>query len=151
MNDIGVTISIPAGSVPEGTQLKINIHPVVCGDIEMPDNCIPHSPLYIMSPIQMQKEIDITIEHDCNIESEEDRDNMVFLGLESLPQSGSTCRLREINDAVSNFKIGDQKGKIFLKDLQSLRIGRRVSPDLPNKGTSTLMYRHYTPYFATPY
>lgn len=100
----------------------------------MPPKCVPHSPLYIVSPLQMQERAKITIEHSCNIESEEDRDSMVFLGVDPSQQAGDGYKLREVEDVVVEFRIGDRMGSIYLKEVQSLRIGRKLPADTPPGG-----------------
>lgn len=145
MKDIGLTISIPVGAVSE-SGLELSVRPVAYGNIEMPKDCVAHGPLYVIAPHQMQKEIKIVIEHSCNIESEDDCKNMVVLGLDSRQQSDNTYRLTEIEGAKTNFRIGEQKADITLKELQSLRIGRKLSSsDSPSKGNNdrSSMYRTY--------
>ena len=135
MKDIGVTVSIPAGAIHENESVSLEVHPVAYGKVEMPENCVSHSPLYIIPTQKMHQEIKISIEHSCNIETEEDCKKMVFLGLDPQPD-GTTYRVKEIPNAKTNFKIGSREGEIYLKDMQPLRIGRRLSSsDSPNKGT----------------
>lgn len=136
MKEIGLSISLPAGSISEGDKQQLNVYPVLSRRIEMPENSVSHSPLYIMTPLEMQRDVKITIEHSCCIETEEDHDTMMFLGVESGTEQDGTFKLTEIPDAVSTFRIGDRKCDIVMRKLQSLRVGRKVPHS--NKGIGIL-------------
>ena len=130
MSDIGLKLSIPPGAIPGDQSLPFSVRPAAGGNIDMPANCVPHSPLYLIPPLLMQERVKIIIEHSCSIQSEEDRDRMVFLGVDtSQQQVGGGYKLKEVEDVEVEFEIGDQKGCIYLKEVQSLRIGRRMPPD----------------------
>ena len=133
MSEIGVHLSVPAGAITTQSQ-PLSISPVVGRSIEMPNNCIAHSPLYLIQPLQAEKEVKFTIDHSCDLKSEEDCEKMVFLGVSE--ESEGTYKLKEMEDVKIEFKIADQKGTIFLKDVQSLRIGRKVSSESSNEGVS---------------
>ena len=138
MSDIGLKLSIPPGAIPGDQSLPFSVRPAAGGNIDMPANCVPHSPLYLIPSLLMQERVKITIEHSCSIQSEEDRDRMVFLGVDtSQQQVGGGYKLKEVEDVEVEFEIGDQKGCIYLKEVQSLRIGRRTdsSPGTVGKGS----------------
>ncbi len=59
MDDIGVTLSVPAGAIPESESFSLQVRPVAYGNIEMPADCVSHSPLFIVTPLHFQKEIKI--------------------------------------------------------------------------------------------
>ena len=132
MEDIGLKFIIPAGAVSENRPTELSVYPVACGNVTMPADCASHSPLYIIKPVQMEKEIKIRVEHNCNLESEEDCDNMVFLGVDSQPQPDGTYVLKQIKHAKIVFNKSVQFGEIILKELQPLKIGRKCTPN--NKG-----------------
>lgn len=126
MSDIGFNMSVPPGAVPADQPLSFSARPVAGGNIDMSANCVAHSPLYILPSLQMQEKVKITIDHSCNIASQEDCDNMVFLGVVDTGQHGDgSVKLEEVEDVVVDFKIGNQKGCIYLQDVRSLRIGRK--------------------------
>ncbi len=133
MGDIGLKFTIPAGAVSENRSAELSVHPVACRNVKMPADYASHSPLYIIKPFQMEEEIKIQVEHNCNLESKEDCDNMVLLGVDSQPQPDGTYVLKQIAGAKTAFISGVQFGEIVLKELQSFKIGRKCTPN--DRGT----------------
>ena len=144
MDDVGVTLSVPVGAIPEGESFSLQVRPVAYGNIEMPVGCVSHSPLFILSPLHFHKQVKITVEHSCNIECDEDVENLLFLGLDSMEENNGkiSCKLKKIEDVEVNFRPGDQKCEIFLKDLQSLRVGRQISASEKFEGKVVCLWWH---------
>lgn len=129
MEDIGMTLSIPAGAIPESESLPLQVRPVAYGNIEMPVGHVSHSPLFIITPLQLNKEVKITVEHNCDADSEEVIDSLEILGLDSKECSDAkvSYKLKQITDAKVIFKTGDQKCEVQMKNLQSFQVGRKWS------------------------
>ena len=113
--------------------LDIQIQTCFSGSFEMPDDIKLVSPAYIVNPsrkIAFQKEVLVKIWHHANLETEEDRKDMVFLSASTSPQyRGDTpvYTFREIRGAKGSFRPGEEQpaGQIALKHFCILSLGKR--------------------------
>ena len=141
MREIGLTISIPTGAIPKNSSVLIEVQPVAHGRIEMPKDCMSCSPFYNIAPCQMNENVTVKIEHSYHIESKEDSDDMVFLGVDPESSFDGIYKLKEIEDVKSTFMVDDKVGQISLQNLQSLQIGKKVTlSNSTNKGIFSVLY-----------
>jgi len=130
INNLGLSIFIPPNALPQDQKtVRLSIIPVSGGRVEVPPNYELHTPLYMLTPCKLDREAVIKVTHTSLIEDEEDSSNMVVLVPDELAQSQTTgiYTLKEI-DVERRFEVGSQTGEIFIKDLQSIQIAKRVTP-----------------------
>ena len=129
MKDMGLSMTIPPEAiVPQENPVHLTVTPAVHGNIRIPEDCRPHSPMYMLSPLKLAKDAKVTVSHTCLIEDEEDSNNMVVLVPVNLAeaQASGVYTLKEI-DVEKKFEKGSQEGEIKLRQLQPFRVAKRVS------------------------
>ena len=143
MKDMGLSMTIPSEAiVPLESPVLLTVAPAVHGSIKIPEDCKPHSPMYMLSPCKLAKDAKVTVSHTCFIEDEEDSKNMVVLVPVNLAeaQTSGVYTLKEVH-VEKKFDKGSQKGEIKLRLLQPFRVAKRLTrrPDSKFKG---LMMTH---------
>ena len=86
---LGVSLKIPPGAVRSDTDKPVNITVQAClsgSTFKYPEGCTPLSAVYhISADSSLEKEIDLTLEHFAQLETEMDTSEMTFFRAESIP------------------------------------------------------------------
>ena len=128
MKDMGLSMTIPPKAiVPQENPVHLTVAPVIHGNIRIPEDCRPHSPMYMLSPHKLAKDAKVTVSHTCLIEDEEDSNNMVVLVPvnSAEAQTSGVYTLKEI-DVEKKFEKGSHEGEFKLRQLQPFRVAKRV-------------------------
>ncbi len=130
MESMGLSFAIPPGAIsPEQGALTLSVAPAIGGNIASPVDCRPYSPLFMLTPCSLAKEVKVTVNHTCYIEDEEDCKNMVILVPVDLAESQKSGNyLLKEADLEKEFEVGSQTGEIRMKRLQPFRVAKRESP-----------------------
>ena len=108
--DIGITLHIPPGAIPEDIRLNVTIRPCLSGPFVLPEGYRFVSPVYLIKPaFHFSKKVKLSITHFFYSESEEDCGNMDFI---------STCCIPHYEDSGPKYKFKVLPGGVFLKDMQ---------------------------------
>ena len=132
INNLGLAIFLPPNALPQDQRaVQLRIIPVSGGRVEVPSNYELHTPLYMLTPCELDREAVIKVTHTSLIEDEEDKSNMVILIPEEMAQADSsiTYTLKEA-DVERRFEAGSQTGEIVVKNLQSFQVAKRVTPTM---------------------
>ena len=138
--EIGVSISISEDTTQE--EQTVEIAAGFSGAYEMPEGVQSVSPAYLIKTTEegrFRKDIDVTLQHNANLETMEDCKEMIFLGANLTPthtdsDSNPVYRFEEIKGSHVEFSPGKKHGGITLSSLFSLfKIGRKQSGK-ENKG-----------------
>ena len=132
INNLGLSIFLPPNALPQDQKaVCLRIIPVSGGRLEVPSNYELHTPLYMLTPCELDREAVIKVTHTSLIEDEEDKSNMVILIPEEMAQADSsiTYTLKEA-DVERRFEAGSQTGEIVVKNLQSFQVAKRVTPTM---------------------
>lgn len=84
--EIGVSLSISRNSVDIDEDLIIQ--PSFCGPFEMPDGIESASPAYLIktaNEVEFKKDVDVKLQHNADLRTEEDCKDMVLLQASSTP------------------------------------------------------------------
>ena len=127
--DIGVTLDIPPGAVPEQATVDIFVRPCLSGPFIIPDGIELASPLLLVGPaFKFTREIRLSLEHFINLNTPEDCKEMTFLSAPSTPtyiDSAPTYMLREVRIQEGTFTVGEQVATISLKHFCAIGLGRK--------------------------
>jgi len=78
--EYGITIIIPPGAIPEGTEIQLQVHCCSSGPFLLPKGYRLCSPVYIISPsYHFLKDIELWIVHHAYLSDSEDCSQMTFL------------------------------------------------------------------------
>ena len=135
---------IPPGAVPEGSQLDLRVWPCSSGPFQLPDDYELASPLFLISPsLDFSREITLKMGHFSKLETEEDREGMVFLSAHSTPHrvvEGARepvyhyqCRVFE----GGVFRPHQQYGTVLLKHFCFGGIARRKRKRQPSESSTS--------------
>ena len=135
---------IPPGAVPEGSQLDLTVWPCSSGPFQLPDDYELASPLFLISPsLDFSREITLKMGHFSKLETEEDREGMVFLSAHSTPHrvvEGARepvyhyqCRVFE----GGVFRPHQQYGTVLLKHFCFGGIARRKRKRQPSESSTS--------------
>ena len=151
--EYGVTIIIPPGAIPEGTQIQVQVLCCFGGPFVLPKDYYLCSPVYIISPsIHLLKDIELWMVHHAYLSDPEDCSQMTFLtdapSLETLDQGQpEEYHLRPIQGG--RFSVHGVVGKVSLKHFCKKAIAAKSSTDgvtTPQKkieGTVYIGISHY--------
>ena len=123
---------IPPGAVPEGRELDLTVWPCSSGPFQPPDGYELASPVFLISPsFDFSREITLRMGHFSKLETEEDRERMVFLSAHPTPHSvveGARepvyhYQCRVLGEGV--FRPHQQYGTVLLKHFCFVSSGRR--------------------------
>ena len=129
LEEMGISISIPEGSVSE--PLDLVIHPCFTGPFKLPQEYRSASPAFLIHPsrrVDFQKDVTVKIHHHASLHSEEDCEDMVFLSASSTPEYRESCPVytfKKIRGAKTVFRPGDQVGEIALRRFCLVKAGKR--------------------------
>ena len=138
--EIGVSISIPENTTQE--EQTVELAAGFSGAYEMPEGVQSVSPAYLIKTTEegrFRKDVDVTLQHNANLETMEDCKEMIFLGANLTPthtdsDSNPVYKFEEIKGSHVEFSPGKKHGGITLSSLFSLfKVGRRQSRK-ENKG-----------------
>ncbi len=141
IKDIGVSFTVPPEALSSNEEpLTFSVAPAVGGNIETPPDCHSHSPLYMISPCSLAKEVKVTVDHTCSIDSEEDCKNMVILVPADLATAQKTgiYKLKEAQ-VEREFNVGSQIAAIKMKTLQPFRVAKKLHPLAQGKNQCKLL------------
>ena len=131
-NEIGVSISIPEDSTRK--EQSLDLATGFSGVYEMPNGVQSVSPAYLIKTteeVTFRKDVDVTLQHNANLETMEDCKEMIFLGANLTPtqrdsDSNPVYKFEEIKGSPVEFSPGKMHGGITLSRLFSLfKIGRK--------------------------
>ena len=96
--DYGITIIIPPGAIPQGTEILVQVHCCFGGPFVLPKGYRLCSPVYIISPpFHFLKDIELQMVHHAYLSDPEDCSQMMFVtdapSLETLDQELQPCRV----------------------------------------------------------
>lgn len=86
IQDVGVSLSISRNSVVEDEDLIIQT--TFCGPFEMPEGVESASPGYLIktaNEVEFRKDVDVKLQHNADLRTEEDCKQMVLLQASSTP------------------------------------------------------------------
>ena len=149
--EIGVEFEIPPGAVQEGRELDLTVWPCSSGPFHPPDDYELASPVFLISPsFDFSREITLRMGHFSKLETEEDRERMVFLSAHPSPHSvveGARepvyhyqCRVLE----GGVFTPHQQYGTVLLKHFCFVSSGRRKRKKPSEASTSKRSRGEYT-------
>ena len=135
MDEIGATLYIPKNSTNKDEQ--VNFAAGFSGSYEMPAGVESVSPAYLIkttNEVEFREPVDLTLQHNSNLQTAEDCKEMVFLkaSIPSTAHKDSDSRLKfekidNASDAVK-FSQGEGHGRFKLKKIFSwFKIGRKQS------------------------
>ena len=133
-DEIGMSISIPRKAADKDEQ--IDLATSFSGAYKMPETVESVSPAYIIKTtevIQFAKDVEVKFQHNANLETEEDRKDMVVL--KSFREEGSASSFKEVEGEfdqhfvvmkvmsieTSIFKIGKRKKEGITKGKERLK------------------------------
>jgi hypothetical protein len=131
----GVSLSISTSSVDEDEDLIIQ--PSFSGPFELPEGIESVSPAYLIKTpkeVEFKKDVDVRLQHNADLQTEEDCESMVLLQASSTPTyedhgSSPVYKFKEIDsgdDAFSPLPERKRFGSFKMKELSSYyKIGRR--------------------------
>ena len=128
---MGITISVPEGTLREEDSTDLLIHPCVSGPFELPAGYEPASPAYLVQPSRaatIHKDVTVRMHHYAGLQTEEDCEEMVFVSASPTPldtQSGPVYRFKEVTGARCVFRLKDPVGEITLRHFCFIRVCRR--------------------------
>ena len=115
--DIGITLHVPPGAVPEDKQLNLTVRPCLCGPFVLPEGYELASPVYLITPaFDFMAEVELSISHFANLETEADSKRMVFVSARSAPRyvkSRPQYKFKVLPNG--SFEKGMQQGNIILE------------------------------------
>ena len=96
--DYGITIIIPPGAIPQGTEILVQVHCCCGGPFVLPKGYRLCSPVYIISPpFHVLQDIELQMVHHAYLSDPEDCSQMMFVtdapSLETLDQELQPCRV----------------------------------------------------------
>ena len=122
LQDIGMSLLIPEGTVDEPVQF--HIYPSTQYQINLPDRYIPASPVYFIEHergVEFQKKITVELLHYVHLETASDCDDMVFM-----TSTAPTCDdFTEIKESDGIFEPRSQVGKILLSHFSPVVAARK--------------------------
>ena len=128
--DYGITIIIPPGAIPQGTEILVQVHCCFGGPFVLPKGYRLCSPVYIISPsFHFLKDIELQIVHHAYLSDPEDCSQMMFVtdapSLETVDQL--EYHLRPIQGG--HFSEHGVVGNISLKHFCKKAIAAKISTD----------------------
>ena len=141
VTDMGISVFVPQNSINLGRESSFMlIHPCFTGPFELPDNCTPASPTYLIcyNMKDFQKDVTIKMHHYASLQNEGDCEDMVFFIASSTPEykeSRPVYTFKEIQGAKGIFKPGDHVGEISLRKFCFLRVGKRTRGKTPESSS----------------
>ena len=120
---------IPPCAVPEGKELELTVWPCHDGPFHLPEDYELASPVFLVSPsFEFSCEINLTMYHFSNLETEEDCERMVFLSSPTAPNmklagEKPAYQFRVLGRGV--FKPHRNYGQISLTHFCNVGAGRR--------------------------
>ena len=126
-DDIGIQFDIPAGAIPGGKVLHLNVWPCLSGRFILPDGCDLASPVFMISPeFKFRKEIMMSMIHFMDLQSEDACERMVFISAPSvtIDQDGKPEYHFKVSDK-GVFHIGQRNGSIALNHFCAFAIARK--------------------------
>ena len=142
---------IPPWAVPERRELDLTVWPCSSGPFQPPDGYELASPVFLISPsFDFSREITLRMGHFSKLETEEDRERMVFLSAHPTPHSvveGARepvyhyqCRVLE----GGVFTPHQQYGRVLLKHFCFVSSSRRKRKKPSEASTSKRSRGEYT-------
>ena len=134
---MGISISVPEGTLREEDSTDLLIHPCFSGPFELPAGYEPASPAYLVQPSRaatIHKDVTVRMHHYADLQTEEDCEEMVFVSASPTPldtQSGPVYRFKEVTGARCVFRPKDLVGEITLRHFCLLGIGRQSQGKVP--------------------
>ena len=128
---MGITISVPEGTLREEDSTDLLIHPCISGPFELPAGYEPASPAYLVQlsrAVTMHKDVTVRMHHYADLQTEEDCEEMVFVSASHTPvdtQSGPVYRFKEVTGAWCIFRPRDPVGEITVQHFCCFGICRR--------------------------
>ena len=128
---MGISISVPEGTLREEDSTDLLIHPCFSGPFELPAGYEPASPAYLVQPSRaatIHKDVTVRMHHYADLQTEEDCEEMVFVSASSTPldtQSGPVYRFKEVSGAKCVFRPKDPVGEITLRHFCFIKICRK--------------------------
>jgi len=114
--EYGITIIIPPGAIPEGTEIQLQVHCCSSGPFVLPKGYRLCSPVYIISPSYhfLKDIIEVWIVHHAYLSDSEDCSQMIFLTDAPTPEEFD-YRKPKYHIQGGRFSIHSVLGKISLK------------------------------------
>ena len=123
----GISIDIPAGAVPQGSQLQIMMGCSLSIQCKLPDNYELVSPVYLILPaFHFQKNVNLLLEHWANVASSGSIQSLTFISAPIKPQHSLTSQPNYGFQCLrgGRFEVGSQAGKISVNHFCLLAIAR---------------------------
>ena len=128
--DIGIEITVPPGAVPKGAEIVLRVRPCLSGPFVIPKDYDLTSPVYMISQSsEFSDEIQLSMAHFANLQSEEDCEEMTFLTARPSSVPGEQYPKYQLKvlqiSGPGVFHIGTNMGTISLKHFCPFTTGRR--------------------------
>ena len=142
LEEVGISLTFPENSLPsKKPPVEVAIEPCFSGPFIMPDGIESTSPAYVIKTnqkVKFEKYIVLKIQHNANLQTEEDCESMVFLSASSTPEyRGSTpvYVFKEITDTKGLFRPGQEKplGEIQLNHFSIITTGIKLLKRIGSK------------------
>lgn len=126
-NEIGASISIPKNSV--GKDADLSLGACISGPFCMPDDTKPFSPAYVLTTkeeIECSQEATLRMQHNANIQNEDDCKNLVLFEADPIPTEKGYEFKQNTNAKLESIPKKNQFVFIKLKKFVSkiFRIGK---------------------------
>lgn len=113
------------------TEMEVSVQPCLRGPFKIPEGYDKASPVYMIEG-SVKRTATIRINHHANIESEEDRRNMVFLRSDNISQgekSKLSFHFNIVQGGDASFEIGKDVGEITVEELTPMCVATKRSID----------------------
>ena len=131
--DIGITLDIPPGAVPEDKQLNLTVRPCLSGPFILPKGYELASPVYLITPaFDFSRDVKLSIAHFADLQSEADCENMTFVSAPCIPHytaSGPQYRFRAFPGGV--FLTEKREASLSLKHFCVFGAARMIQEEPP--------------------
>ena len=142
LEEVGASLTFPKNSLPSNEPpVEVAIQPCFSGSFIMPDDIESMSPAYVIKlnrKVKFKKDVLLKIQHNANLQTEKDCENMVFLSASSTPEyrgSSPVYEFKEITDTKKLFISGQEKpyGEIQLNHFSIFTTGMKLFKRIGSK------------------
>lgn len=131
-DEAGISLSFPENSIAKDKPVNVDIRISFCGPFKLPDDVESASPAYLIKfddDVVFSKDVDVRIQHNVDLSTEDDCNDVVFLKASSTPtypdpnNSEPVYEFREIEGGMVERKRNF--GVLKLRSFSWLKIGRK--------------------------
>ena len=126
--DVGVTVNVPRGAVATGEDADLTVRPCHVPFI-LPEGYKAASPVYLIrASTDFLQDVQVSIEHYADLQSERDCDNMAFLFASTTPVdglNGPVYQFEEIPAEKFSFKEGQTMGTVAQRHFAFMMVAKR--------------------------